>query len=141
MAMLASSFGTVLIDFWTRENNDFRQPKVIWAILTFFICAFNCIFYSSYTSSLMPDNATKYFDLWQILFLLVGLFLAIYSYCLLLMDPQIDKFVVLSDKYEYKENKKAVKSQIISILIGSIGTLVLGFIGWLFTQFMTKGGI
>ena len=41
----------------------------------------------------------------------------------------------------YKENKEAVKSQIISILIGSIGTLVLGFIGWLFTQFMTKGGI
>lgn len=57
----------------------------------------------------MPDNATKYFDLWQILFLLVGLFLAIYSYCLLLMDPQIDKFVVLSDKYEYKENKNIQK--------------------------------
>lgn len=109
MAMLASSFGTVLIDFWTRENNDFKQPKIIWLSLTFFICAFNCIFYSSYTSSLMPVNAAKFFDWWQIIFLLVGLFLAIYSYCLLLMDPQIDKFVVLSDKYEYKENKKIQK--------------------------------
>ena len=44
-------------------------------------------------------------------------------------------------KTQDEMNKKAVKSQIISILIGSIGTLVLGFIGWLFTQFMTKGGI
>lgn len=56
------------------------------------------------------------------------------------MNKKVD---ALSSKefLEYKENKKAVKSQIISILIGSIGTLVLGFIGWLFTQFMTKGGI
>lgn len=42
---------------------------------------------------------------------------------------------------EYKENKKAIKSQIISILIGSAGTLILGFIGWLFSQFFSKGGI
>ena len=57
MAMLASSFGTVLIDFWTRENNDFRQPKVIWAILTFFICAFNCIFYTSVRDNELYLNA------------------------------------------------------------------------------------
>lgn len=58
-------------------------------------------------------------------------------------DEMNKKVDALSSKefLEYKENKKAVKSQIISILIGSIGTLVLGFIGWLFTQFMTKGGI
>lgn len=29
IAMLASSFGTLLIDFWTKENNDFKQPKII----------------------------------------------------------------------------------------------------------------
>lgn len=58
-------------------------------------------------------------------------------------DEMNKKVDALSSKefLEYKENKKAVKSQIISILIGSIGTLVLGFIGWLFTQFMSKGGI
>lgn len=58
-------------------------------------------------------------------------------------DEMNKKVDALSSKefIEYKENKKAIKSQIISIIIGSIGTLVLGFIGWLFTQFMTKGGI
>lgn len=42
---------------------------------------------------------------------------------------------------EYKENKKAIKSQIISIAIGSVGTMVLGFIGWLFMTFINKGGL
>ena len=58
-------------------------------------------------------------------------------------DEMNKKVDALSSKefLEYKENKKAVKSQIISILIGSIGTLLLGFIGWLFTQFFSKGGI
>lgn len=42
---------------------------------------------------------------------------------------------------EYKENKKAIKSQIISIIVGSVGTIILGFIGWLFMTFITKGGL
>ncbi len=42
---------------------------------------------------------------------------------------------------EYKENRKAIKSQIISIIVGSVGTMVLGFISWLFMTFISKGGI
>lgn len=42
---------------------------------------------------------------------------------------------------EYKENKKAIKSQIISIIVGSVGTIILGFIGWLFMTFINKGGL
>lgn len=53
----------------------------------------------------MQENTEKYFDFWQIVFLIVGMIFGIYSYCLLLMDPQIEEFGVLSDKYEQKENK------------------------------------
>lgn len=109
IAMLASSFGTLLIDFWTKENNDFKQPKIIWLSVTFFLCTIISIFYSAYTSSLMRGNVEKYFDFWQIVFLIVGLFLGIYSYCLLLMDAQNEDFWVLSDKYEQKENKSIQK--------------------------------
>lgn len=42
---------------------------------------------------------------------------------------------------EYKENKKAIKSQIVSIVIGSAGTMILGFLGWLFMTFINKGGL
>lgn len=109
IAMLASSFGTLLIDFWTKENNDFKQPKIIWLSVTFFLCTIISIFYSAYTSSLMQKNTEKYFDFWQIVFLIVGMIFGIYSYCLLLMDPQIEEFGVLSDKYEQKENKNIQK--------------------------------
>ncbi len=42
---------------------------------------------------------------------------------------------------EYKENKKAVKQQIRSALVGSGITLVLSIIGWVVTQFVMKGGV
>lgn len=110
IAMLASSFGTLLIDFWTKENNDFKQPKMIWLIITFFLCCFIGIFYSAYTSSIMQSNeANKSFDIWQILFFVAGTILGIYSYCLLLMDPQNEEFSMLSDKYELKESKNIKK--------------------------------
>lgn len=109
IAMLASSFGTLLTDFWTKENNDFKQPKIICLSLTFFLCTIISIFYSAYTSSLMHENAEKYFDFWQIVFLIVGMIFGVYSYCLLLMDPQSEEFGVLSDKYEQKENKNIQK--------------------------------
>lgn len=110
IAMLASSFGTLLIDFWTKENNDFKQPKMIWLIITFFLCCLIGIFYSAYTSSIMQsDEANKSFDIWQILFFVAGTILGIYSYCLLLMDPQNNEFSMLSDKYELKESKNIKK--------------------------------
>lgn len=57
----------------------------------------------------MQENTEKYFDFWQIVFLIVGMIFGIYSYCLLLMDPQIEELGVLSDKYEQKENKNIQK--------------------------------
>lgn len=77
IAMLASSFGTLLIDFWTKENNDFKQPKIIWLSVTFFLCTIISIFYSAYTSSLMLENTEKYFDFWQIVFLIIGMIFGI----------------------------------------------------------------
>lgn len=40
---------------------------------------------------------------------------------------------------EYKENKKQVRSQLISVFIGSIGTFVVAFLGWALVTFI-KGG-
>lgn len=56
------------------------------------------------------------------------------------MSKKVDA-ITSKEFIEYKENRKAIKSQIISIIIGSFGTMILGFIGWLFTQFFSKGGI
>ena len=54
-------------------------------------------------------EANKSFDIWQILFFVAGTILGIYSYCLLLMDPQNNEFSMLSDKYELKESKNIKK--------------------------------
>lgn len=56
------------------------------------------------------------------------------------MNKKVDA-LTSKEFIEYKENKKAVKSQIISICIGSIGTFVIGLIGWLIISFINKGGI
>ena len=54
------------------------------------------------------------------------------------MNKKVDA-LTSKEFLEYKENKKAVKSQIISIIIGSVGTFVIGLIGWLIATFI-KGG-
>ena len=41
---------------------------------------------------------------------------------------------------EYEENKKAVKKNLLSALVGAISTFFIGFIGWLIKEFMMKGG-
>lgn len=56
------------------------------------------------------------------------------------MNKKVDA-LTSKEFIEYKENKKAVKSQIISICIGSIGTFIIGLIGWLLMTFINKGGI
>lgn len=56
------------------------------------------------------------------------------------MNKKVDALTA-KEFLEYKENKKAIKSQIISIVVGSVGTMAIGFIGWLITMFINKGGI
>ena len=41
---------------------------------------------------------------------------------------------------EYTENKKTIKSNIISAIVGSICTFGLGAIAWILTEFISKGG-
>lgn len=41
---------------------------------------------------------------------------------------------------EYKENKKLVKNNIISAVVGAICTIGLGAIGWVILEFIKRGG-
>lgn len=42
---------------------------------------------------------------------------------------------------EYKENKKLIKQKILSGVVGSVVTLVLGVLAWMFTEYIKGGGL
>lgn len=106
IVLLASSFGSVLIDFVSRDEKDFKQPKTLWffiSILVWFICG---VFYAAFMNAQLPPNETDMSgDIAQYIFFIITVVLSIYSYCLIIMDANDPDFKELSDKYEKKEEQ------------------------------------
>lgn len=106
IVLLASSFGSVLIDFVSKNDRDFTKPKVIWLCITVIIWILCGVEYASYMSSQLPpirnDNTV---NVWQIIFFVVSIVLSIYAYCLVVMEAKDPDFASISDNYERIEER------------------------------------
>lgn len=56
------------------------------------------------------------------------------------MNKKID--ALTSKEFEdYKENKKLIKNQVLSAIVGAVCTIILGCIGWLLLTYFKGGGM
>ena len=87
IVLLASSFGSVLIDFVSKNDRDFTKPKVIWLCITVIIWILCGVEYASYMSAQLPPiRSNSSVNVWQIIFFVVSIILSIYAYCLVVME-------------------------------------------------------
>ena len=106
IVLLASSFGSVLIDFVSKEDKDFKQPKTIWFIITVLVWGICGVVYACFMSAqLDPINKDMSRDIWQWVFFIISIVLSIYAYCLVIMDANDPDFSSISDNYDKKEEQ------------------------------------
>lgn len=106
IVLLASSFGSILIDF-TKEGDEFKQPKTLWFIFTVIVWFFCGLSYSGFVTAQLPHIPNSFENDWgQWLFFFLSLFLSVYAFCLLKLDSSDQDFAEISDKYEVKEKEK-----------------------------------
>ena len=106
IVLLASSFGSVLIDFISKEDKDFKQPKTIWFIITVLVWGVSGVVYACFMSAqLEPINKDVTKDVWQWVFFIVSIALSIYAYCLVIMDANDPDYASISDNYDKKEEQ------------------------------------
>ena len=110
IVLLASSFGSVLIDFVSKEDKDFKQPKTIWCIIAVLVWGICGVVYACFMSAqLDPINKDVSHDVWQWVFFVISIFLSIYAYCLVIMDANDSDFFTISDNYDKKEEQNIKK--------------------------------
>lgn len=106
IVLLASSFGSVLIDFVTKNDKDFTKPKVIWLCVTVIIWILCGVEYASYMSAQLPPiKSNNSVNVWQIIFFIISIVLSIYAYCLVVMEAKDPDFASISDNYERIEER------------------------------------
>lgn len=106
IVLLASSFGSVLIDFVSKEDKDFKQPKTIWFIITLLVWGICGVVYACFMSAQLPPILKDVSgDLWQWIFFFISVVLSIYAYCLVIMDANDPDFSSISDNYDRKEEQ------------------------------------
>ena len=106
IVLLASSFGSVLIDFVSKEDRGFKQPKTIWFIIALLVWVCCGVVYACFMSAqLPPKNKDVSDDIWQWVFFAVSIVLSIYAYCLVIMDANDPDFFSISDNYDKKEER------------------------------------
>lgn len=89
IVLLASSFGSVLIDFVSKEDRDFKQPKTIWFIITVLLWGVSGVAYACFMSAqLEPINKDVSGDIWQWIFFILSIVLSVYAYCLVVMEAE-----------------------------------------------------
>lgn len=110
IVLLASSFGSVLIDFISKEDKDFKHPKTIWFIITVLVWGICGVVYACFMSAqLAPINKDVSGDIWQWIFFVFSIALSVYAYCLVIMEANDPDFSSISDNYDKKEEQRIRK--------------------------------
>ena len=106
IVLLASSFGSVLIDFVSKEDKDFKQPKTIWFIITLLVWGICGVVYACFMSAQLPPITKDVSgDIWQWVFFGLSIILSIYAYCLVIMEANDPDFSSISDNYDRREEQ------------------------------------
>lgn len=113
IALFASTLGLLFVNFIERNPTRFKTFKVYLLILTIFCLFFAGIYYSSLTIKSINSFKSKINNIktdWaQLIFLLLSIVFAIYTFCITRLDLNYDKYKHLDDNYAEKDDESVEK--------------------------------
>jgi hypothetical protein len=111
IALFASTLGLLFVNFIERNPTKFKTLKIYLLILTIFSLFFAGIFYSSLTLKSISKVELNFSQIridWpQLIFLLLSILSAVYTFCITRLDLNYEKFKHLDDDYSSKDDENA----------------------------------
>lgn len=109
IALLASVLGPLFVNLIENHPTKFKSIKILTIILSIFTLFFAGIFYSSSSSDVnlktLKDLSLS-IDWWQLFFLLLSIIIAVYSFSVIRLEHNYDKYKDLDDNYSSKDDAK-----------------------------------
>jgi len=115
IVLFASTLGLLFVNILERNPTVFKSFKVFLLIITVFSLFFAGIYYSA--STISEKNPTKVkienfnLDFPQIIFFILSIIFAMYTYCITRLDLNYEKYQHLDDNYAEKDNEKVEELQ------------------------------
>ena len=129
IALLASVLGPLFVNLIENHPTKFKSIKIIAIITSIFTLYFAGVFYSS-SSSKNFSNVLKELsyriDWWQLIFLIISIFIAIYSYSVLRLENNYDKYKELDDSFSNQDDEQVeeLNKEIVEIKTDSKGNKI-----------------
>ncbi|WP_255080195.1 hypothetical protein [Lacihabitans sp. CCS-44] len=115
IVLFASTLGLLFVNILERNPTVFKSFKVFLLIVTVFSLFFAGIYYSASTISIRNPIETKIenysIDWPQVIFFILSIIFAVYTYCITRLDLNYEKYQHLDDNYAEKDNEKVEELQ------------------------------
>jgi len=109
IALLASVIGPLFVNIIEKHPTSFKAIKILTIIISIFTLFFAGVFYtsSSNNNGFELSNIVDYnVDWWQMSFLIISIFLAVYSFSVLRLENNPQKYQELADNYSRRDNEQ-----------------------------------
>ncbi|REE78714.1 hypothetical protein BX611_3024 [Lutibacter oceani] len=109
IALLASVLGPLFVNLIENHPTKFKSIKIITIIISIFTLYFAGVFYSSSSvkSNFESLKELSYgIDWWQFFFLVISIFIAIYSFSVIRLENNYDKYKIFDDNYSNLDDEK-----------------------------------
>lgn len=109
IALFASTLGLLFVNFIEKNPTRFKTFKIYLLILTIFCLFFTGIYYSSLTLKSIANFKLKLNNInidWpQLIFLILSIIFAVYTFCITRLDLNYSKYKHLDDNYAEKDDE------------------------------------
>lgn len=109
IALLASVLGPLFVNLIENHPTKFKSIKILTIIVSIFTLFFAGVFYSSSPNDLNIENLknlTYNIDWWQFTFLLLSIIISVYSFSVIRLENNYDKYKELDDNFASKDDAK-----------------------------------
>tara|TARA_R100000353_G_scaffold170772_2_gene134734 strand:+ start:89 stop:685 length:597 start_codon:yes stop_codon:yes gene_type:complete len=109
IALLASVLGPLFVNLIENHPTKFKSIKILTIIVSIFTLFFAGVFYSSSPNDINIENLknlTYNIDWWQLTFLLLSIIISVYSFSVIRLENNYDKYKELDDNFASKDDAK-----------------------------------
>lgn len=110
IALFASTLGLLFVNIIERNPTKFKSFKVFLLIITIFCLFFTGVYYSATTINTLENVKIDFskikLDIPQLLFLILSIVFAIYTFSITRLDLNYEKFKHLDDDFAEKDDQK-----------------------------------
>ncbi|MEE4000522.1 hypothetical protein V1T75_09230 [Tenacibaculum sp. FZY0031] len=109
IALLASVLGPLFVNLIENHPTKFKSIKILTIIVSIFTLFFAGVFYSSSPNDINIEklkNLTYNVDWWQLTFLFLSIIISVYSFSVIRLENNYDKYKELDDNFASKDDAK-----------------------------------